>query len=139
MYTYHIWKENTYHIWRWWQWKLRRDFLRIWCWIFLLSAHPKNVIGSTQASNTVHKSILDWVIDFNGISIRLGLFPAWRLGHHVHYTFIYTFIVSLFKSFMYSYMIPNIKWGVRGVMDIVVGNGLGETSSNPGWGSLHFT
>ena len=29
--------------------------------------------------------------------------------------------------------------GVRGVMVIVVGNGHGDTSSNPGWNWLHFT
>ena len=30
-------------------------------------------------------------------------------------------------------------WGARGVMVIVVGNGHGDTSSNPGRGWLHFT
>ena len=29
--------------------------------------------------------------------------------------------------------------GARGVMVIVVGNGHGDTSSNPGWDWLHFT
>ena len=29
--------------------------------------------------------------------------------------------------------------GARGVMVIVVGNGHGNTSSNPGWDWLHFT
>ena len=31
------------------------------------------------------------------------------------------------------------KAGARGVMVIVVGNGHGDTSSNPGWDWLHFT
>ena len=29
--------------------------------------------------------------------------------------------------------------GVRGVMVIVIGNGHGDPSSNPGWDWLHFT
>ena len=29
--------------------------------------------------------------------------------------------------------------GARGVMVIVVGNGSGDTSSNPGWDWMHFT
>ena len=32
-----------------------------------------------------------------------------------------------------------LSWGARGVMVIVVGNGHGDTSSNPGWDWLHFT
>ena len=32
-----------------------------------------------------------------------------------------------------------IQRGARGVMIIVVGNGHGDTSSNPGRDSLHFT
>ena len=31
------------------------------------------------------------------------------------------------------------KGGARGVMVIVVGNGHGDTSSNPGWDWLHFS
>ena len=30
-------------------------------------------------------------------------------------------------------------WGARGVLVIVVGNGHGDKSSNPGLGWLHFT
>ena len=34
----------------------------------------------------------------------------------------------------------NLEYGgARGVMVIVVGNGHGDTSSNPGWNWLHFT
>ena len=36
-------------------------------------------------------------------------------------------------------MYKNIHGGARGVMVIVVGNGHGDTSSNPGRDSLHFT
>ena len=32
-----------------------------------------------------------------------------------------------------------LKGGVRGVMDTVVGNEHGDTSSNPGRDGLHFT
>ena len=32
------------------------------------------------------------VIDFNGISTCSGLFYAKRLGNHIHYTFIFTFL-----------------------------------------------
>ena len=35
--------------------------------------------------------------------------------------------------------LDNKKGGARGVMVIVVGNGHGNTSSNPGWNRLHFT
>ena len=28
--------------------------------------------------------------------------------------------------------------GAHGVMVIILGNGLGDMSSNPGWGRLHF-
>ena len=31
------------------------------------------------------------------------------------------------------------KWGARGAMVIVVGNGHGDKSSNPGWDWLYFT
>ena len=36
-------------------------------------------------------------------------------------------------------VIVNIKGGARGVMIIVVGNGHGDKSSNPGPDWLHFT
>ena len=36
-------------------------------------------------------------------------------------------------------MISNILGGARGVMVIVIGNGHGDTSSNPGREWLHFT
>ena len=38
-----------------------------------------------------------------------------------------------------SISIISIKGGARGVMVIVVGNGHGDTSSNPGRDWLHFT
>ena len=40
------------------------------------------------------------MIDFNGMSNRLGLFYALRLGNHVHCTFMFTFFVVIsFKFF----------------------------------------
>ena len=41
-----------------------------------------------------------------------------------------------------EWVVQKIKWkekGARGVMVIVVGNGHGDTSSNPGRGWLYFT
>ena len=35
--------------------------------------------------------------------------------------------------------LANTLWGARGVMVIVVGNGHGDTSSNPGRDWLYFT
>ena len=35
--------------------------------------------------------------------------------------------------------VVTVDGGARGVMVIVVGNGHGDTSSNPGHGWLHFT
>ena len=35
--------------------------------------------------------------------------------------------------------LPVRIWGARGVMVIVIGNGHGDTSSNPGRDWLHFT
>ena len=35
--------------------------------------------------------------------------------------------------------LKRIIWGARGVMVIIVGNGHGDTSSNPGRDWLHFT
>ena len=38
------------------------------------------------------------------------------------------------------FMLKSPKWsGACGVMVIVVGNGHGDMSSNPGWDWLHFT
>ena len=42
------------------------------------------------------------------------------------------------KSFQVFLSIKN-NGGARGVMVIIVGNGHGDTSSNPGWDWLHFT
>ena len=40
---------------------------------------------------------------------------------------------------MYGYHYVDLSGGARGVMVIVVGNGHGDTSSNPGRDFLHFT
>ena len=41
---------------------------------------------------------------------------------------------------MFSVTVIIRNWiGARGVMVTVVGNGHGDTSSNPGWDELHFT
>ena len=39
---------------------------------------------------------IDWLIDFNGMSSRLGLFYDKRLGNWTHCTFIYRFFVLFF-------------------------------------------
>ena len=36
--------------------------------------------------------LIGWLIDFNGISTRQGLFYVLRLGNRVHFVFIFTFI-----------------------------------------------
>ena len=38
----------------------------------------------------------DLLIDFNGISTRLKLFPAKKLRNHIHCTFIVTFLRGFF-------------------------------------------
>ena len=38
----------------------------------------------------------DWLVDFNGVSISLGLFPVYKFGNYVCYVFIFTFVVQLF-------------------------------------------
>ena len=35
--------------------------------------------------------MIDRLIDFNGMSIRLGLLYAERLGNHAHSTFVFIF------------------------------------------------
>ena len=58
----------------------------------------------------------------------------------------YLFFLFLFQAFRHRSKGTNYNWhqrhlyirGARGVMDIVVGNGHGDTSSNPGRNSLHF-
>ena len=60
-----------------------------------------------------------WLIDFYGMSTCLGLFYALGLRNHLHLTFIFG--------------------GDCGVVVIVVGNGHGDTSSNPRRDWLHFT
>ena len=52
------------------------------------------------------------MVDFNGMTITLGLFYAKRLGNRVHCMFIFTFFVHLFLSgfvFAHGYMISSIS------------------------------
>ena len=37
-----------------------------------------------------------WLVDFNGISILLGLFYTQKIGRYIHCTFMFTFFVDLF-------------------------------------------
>ena len=98
---------------------------------------------STQRSNPLQRTtlrtvlkddwLIDWVGDFNGMSTRLGLFSTWRLGNCLHRTFIFLCIYFL-KDFLHTiiwYQPYQPCGGARGVMVIVVGNGHGDTSSNP--------
>ena len=55
-------------------------------------------IGSQQ-------NLADWLIDFNGISTRQGLFQAKMLENRVHCTFIYTFFGLLFHKRFLFYII----------------------------------
>ena len=43
------------------------------------------------------RCLFDWLIDFNGMSARLGLFYAERLENCFHCTFIFTFLCSFLK------------------------------------------
>ena len=46
--------------------------------------------------------VINWLIDFNGISTFLRSFYVLKLGNHVHCTFIFTFFcVVVLKSFFY--------------------------------------
>ena len=46
----------------------------------------------------------DWVIDFNGMSTRLGLFYAKKFGNRVHCTLVFAFLCGcFFSSFVLFY------------------------------------
>ena len=48
--------------------------------------------------------MINWLIDFNGMSICQGIFYALRLRNQIHCLFIFTFFVSLFlKSFFFLF------------------------------------
>ena len=46
--------------------------------------------------NWLVDTLIGWLIDFNGISIRLGLFYALKFRNFVHYAFIFTCFVYCF-------------------------------------------
>ena len=62
--------------------------------------------------------------------------PRWQNWRSEEEGFIFQFVWNKEISWLYADL---FYWGARKVMDIVVGNGFGETSSNLGWGCLHFT
>ena len=55
----------------------------------------------------------------------------------IHIANLHKCILALSNLFIYIY--KYIYGGARGVMVIIVGNGHGDMSSNPGWDWLHFT
>ena len=56
--------------------------------------------------------------------------PLYAFLRHIH-------IILILKKIIIKFL--ECKGGARGVMVIVVGNGHGDTSSNPGRDWLHFT
>ena len=62
--------------------------------------------------------------------------------HFSHYTFRtppYLYYLSLMNLHFYLLQLLQSCGGARSVIVIVVGNEHGDTSSNPGGNSLHFT
>ena len=78
---------------------------------------PTNPVKATGRSNCFKVGVsqpaliwlIDWLIDFNGLSTCLGLFYAHRWGHRIQYMFIFAFCnYFLGVFFTNSYMISNI-------------------------------
>ena len=57
-----------------------------------------------------YMSLIDWLIDVNGISTCQGLFCAYRFGNGVRGTFIFIFFVQYLKIF--SFLLMVIKYQV---------------------------
>ena len=48
--------------------------------------------------------LIDWLIDFNGISVRPGLHYAKKLGNHIHWSFTFTFLCSCSVIYIYIHI-----------------------------------
>ena len=106
-----------------WQWLINQTkpkqiaSSRIWTWVAITQyykTNSTNEICSDRNSwmpKTIFKLIylkkiiwlIDWLIDFNGISTRPGLFYALSSGNRVYYMFIFTsYVVGFFFFFWWG-------------------------------------
>ena len=65
----------------------------------LYKRHPLLVLFVSQQIKKKNQLIDPWLIDFNGMSNCFSLFYVQKLENRVHFMFIFTFFVLLFKSF----------------------------------------
>ena len=80
----------------------------------------------------------NWFIVLGGRHAQIEIY-AWPSQKMLSPFNIFQIRVPLASSQELSYIKQIFYGGARGVMVIVVGNGLGDTSSNPGRDWLHFT
>ena len=52
--------------------------------------------------------IYGWLIDFNTLSISLGLFYAERLGNYVHFMYVFTFYSVFCNTVLSNVIDPTI-------------------------------
>ena len=90
-------------------------------------------------NNSTKRSEIDWLICFNGVSTRLGLFYTLKLGNRIYCIFIVTFfcvVVSweFFLTVTYQVFLSNTNNLHRfiGIVGRVFANGSGDLGSIPG-------